>query len=53
MMRVLQVTAWDNVGDRFNGSVIHRALPRRGHHSAMAVKVKILDIMKRGASGEF
>jgi glycosyltransferase involved in cell wall biosynthesis len=39
-MRALQLTTWDTAGDRFNGSVIHRALRERGHESAMAVHVK-------------
>ena len=39
-VNVLQITAWDTIGERFNGSLIHRALLARGHQSAMAVRFK-------------
>ena len=39
-MKVLQITAWDTIGERFNGSLIHRALLERGHRSAMIVRTK-------------
>ncbi len=42
-MRVLQITAWDTVGERFNGSLIHQALLERGHESAMLVRYKTGD----------
>lgn len=37
-MKVVQITAWDTPGERFNGSLIHRALLERGHRSAMIVR---------------
>jgi len=36
-MNVLQVTAWDNIGQRFNGYQLHNALKELGHESFMAV----------------
>ena len=39
-MKVVQITAWDTFGERFNGSLIHRELLNRGHRSAMIVRFK-------------
>jgi glycosyltransferase involved in cell wall biosynthesis len=39
-MKVVQITAWDTLGERFNGTLIHRALLARGHRSSMIVRFK-------------
>lgn len=36
-MNILQVTAWDNFGQRFNGYQLHKTLRELGHESHMAV----------------
>jgi glycosyltransferase involved in cell wall biosynthesis len=39
-MNVLQITAWDNLGQQFNGYQIHQELQRLGHYSQMLVNHK-------------
>ena len=36
-MKILQITAWDNLGQQFNGYQIHQALLKSGQTSHMAV----------------
>ena len=38
MVRVLQISTWDTVGERFNGRMLHDGLLDRGHRSEMIVK---------------
>ena len=39
-MKILHITARDTVGERFNGTLIHRELLARGHDSHMFVRFK-------------
>jgi glycosyltransferase involved in cell wall biosynthesis len=40
LVRIFQVTAWDNLGQQFNGYQIHKSLLLKGHDSCMAVNQK-------------